>query len=513
MELSQGSSEENDPQFLNEQEDQEAIEQVRQAELESIAASERQGVGVQEQQMFTREEVEEIVRQNLARAQQQTQQGARQQGQRLRSPPPSRYAVPSPTSPHPGSSISPPIVTQVTQGATQGQQMPLAAAGIMVSPWQGEIDLTTKQGKALWDEGIRSAETKFTGQGKDLYRFLADVANRINKCYWHDIMRVNGKELLTQHGEITIEEVKRARNTRQLIVPRTLAEAKPLISAQMLYYFIYESLGPMPQKKVSTKLGTILQDGPTLFKIVVDDTFIGTKASTFLIMNQIYSLQPKAFKWSIKVLNMSVREKLASLEATGNRPSDDTHVILALFRAYKECSSQTWLLHLAIWEDQWTEGRWNKAEDLMEKGDKKYDELISSKNWGRKDPKNDQVVALAAGSNKQGGSRTQASSRDPNDRKSTTAKWKFDRSQSQSKTLNRNQKEYKWCTGPGHNGIAMWVRHEPGSCTADRSNKPREGQQKAGFTAETISSALKDKGLSDTEVQSKVEAIIGVIES
>ena len=149
----------------------------------------------------------------------------------------------------------------------------------------------------------------------------------------------------------------------------------------------------------------------------------------------------------------------------------------------------------------------------MEKGDKKYDELICSKNWGKKDPKNDQIVALTAGSNKQSSSQAQASTSNTTDRKSNAAKWKFDRSQSQSKTLNRNNKEYKWCTGPGHNGIAMWVRHEPGSCTADRRNKSKGGQQKAGFTAEAISAALKDKGMSDTEVQSKVKAIIGVIES
>ena len=258
MDLAQESEESDDPQFLGVQEDQEVIEQVRQAELESIAASERQGVGVQVQQTFTREEVEDIVRQNLERAQQQgqLQQEARQQGQRLRSPPPSRFPVPNATTAQPGSNTSPSIAFPVPQGPTQGQQMPLTM-GIMVSPWQGEIDFSIKQGKTLWDEGIRPAETKFTGQGKDLYCFLADVANRVNKCYWHDIMRVAGKELLTQHGEITVEEVKQARDARQQIVPRNLSEAKPIISAQMLYYFIYESLGPAPQKKVIIKLGMI----------------------------------------------------------------------------------------------------------------------------------------------------------------------------------------------------------------------------------------------------------------
>ena len=59
---------------------------------------------------------------------------------------------------------------------------------IIYSPWQGDIDLNTKLGKSLWNEGITPLETKFTGQSKDVIRFLADVQNRVDKCFWHDIV-------------------------------------------------------------------------------------------------------------------------------------------------------------------------------------------------------------------------------------------------------------------------------------------------------------------------------------
>ena len=52
-----------------------------------------------------------------------------------------------------------------------------AVARILISPWQGTIDLSTKTGKALWDEGIKPLETKFSGLGKDVVRFLANVKN------------------------------------------------------------------------------------------------------------------------------------------------------------------------------------------------------------------------------------------------------------------------------------------------------------------------------------------------
>ena len=59
----------------------------------------------------------------------------------------------------------------------QGGRAQAVAAPILISPWQGTIDLSTKTGNALWDEGIKSLETKFSGQGKDVVRFLANVRN------------------------------------------------------------------------------------------------------------------------------------------------------------------------------------------------------------------------------------------------------------------------------------------------------------------------------------------------
>ena len=114
-------------------------------------------------------------------------------------------------------------------------------------------------------------------------------------------------------------------------------------------------------------------------------------------------------------------------------------------------------------------------------------------------------MALAAQQEKQ-----DRSGKQQEDRKSNAPKWKFDKSLSQSKTLWKNEKEYKWCTGSGHNGVPMWVRHEPGTCTKERK---QGGTRASGLTAATIKASLKDKGLSQSEIESKVEAILGVIDS
>ena len=116
------------------------------------------------------------------------------------------------------------------------------AAPILISPWQGTIDLSTKTGKALWDEGIKSLETKFSGQGKDVVRFLADVHNRVDKCEWHQIITfTNDQDLLNNWGKITKEEVIQARDDRDLIVVTNLQQARPQINALMMFHFLYDS--------------------------------------------------------------------------------------------------------------------------------------------------------------------------------------------------------------------------------------------------------------------------------
>ncbi len=83
---------------------------------------------------------------------------------------------------------------------------------IIVSPWQQDIDLTTKQGSNLWNEGTKSVDEKFTGQGRDVPRFMAIVKNHISKCFLTGITTINGKNLLADYGTITLDEIKQVRN-------------------------------------------------------------------------------------------------------------------------------------------------------------------------------------------------------------------------------------------------------------------------------------------------------------
>ena len=78
---------------------------------------------------------------------------------------------------------NPNVANVIAQQGAQQQGQP-APHTILLSPCDGDIDLSNKNGKSLWDEGIKPLETKFSGNGRDLAKFLADVNNRANKCKW-----------------------------------------------------------------------------------------------------------------------------------------------------------------------------------------------------------------------------------------------------------------------------------------------------------------------------------------
>ena len=46
----------------------------------------------------------------------------------------------------------------------------------------------------------------------------------------------------------------------------------------------------------------------------------------------------------------------------------------------------------------------------------------------------------------------------------------------QNSTYVVKQKEYNWCTGPGHHGPAMWVRHTPSSYNGTTNRRPNPSQ-------------------------------------
>ena len=424
---------------------------------------------------------------------------------------------------------------QVAQGgddfddASQGRDANLFLPTILVSPWQQEIDLSTKHGSNLWNEGTKPADEKFSGSGKDVPRFIALVKNQVSKCYLTEIVTVNGKNLLVDYGTVTLEEIKRVRDARNAVNPVSLYEAQPRIKAQILFHFIYGTLGSLPLRKISTRLDEIQQDGPTLLKIVLVDTFVATQAHTFKAKEQLYDLQLKAYKHNVQTMNQGVREIMVDLQAAGHSVGNDD-IMITLFRAYSGSTNDEFRNSVMYWKNEWNNGSLTSAEELMIKADAKFDELKKAGTWGRSSDKDEQIIALTAKletlQKEMGSGSSKPAAFSAAKYGKSKDGWKYDRGLSSSATYARDGKTYKWCTGPGHNKKPMWVcGHEPGQCTADYKKGVAKGKpvlktsaaapsatryDKSAFTAMVKSS---DPSLSAIEIESKVQALLSVFES
>jgi hypothetical protein len=78
---------------------------------------------------------------------------------------------------------------------------------------------------------------------------------------------------------------------------------------------------------------------PLLLKMILDDTYVATQASTFTIKEKFYGLNLKKYRWNVHSLNQDVREKLVDLVAAGHA-SDQTDIIISLFRAYNTSTNE-----------------------------------------------------------------------------------------------------------------------------------------------------------------------------
>jgi hypothetical protein len=297
----------------------------------------------------------------------------------------------------------------------------------------------------------------------------------------------------------------------------------------MMFHFLYDSLENFPLKKIQNQLDDINEDGPMLLKAILKSTFTATNATTFSIKEKLFSLDLKRYKHNIQALNQDVREMMVDLIAAGHQ-ADKAEVVINLFRAYNTSANEDFKSATAFWRNQWDNDEFNEPDILMEKAEAKYTSLRDFGTWGKKSAKDEQIVALTSQvKSLKDGSSSKDKKGSNNNKKSANSdqqkhQWKKDRSLASGNELTRNDKTYKWCTGPGHGGIGMWVLHDPGSCTDFGQDKAKSHNNKktgddntaqGGTNKKALAGMIKssNRDLSQDEIDSKVEAILAVLHS
>jgi hypothetical protein len=363
--------------------------------------------------------------------------------------------------------------------------MTTTATTFSVSIFDREIDLSTKEGIRLFEIGTEPLPTPFSGHGKDLRLFINALHNRAKKCKWvgpGSIMEfdVNGQklDLLKDYGRIPIDIIKKVRDDRNARTPTSVAETRSTIDSTMMFECIEKSLDPRVANKLLKQALSIDRDGPTIFKQIIENTFVTTTPTTFATKTELFSLHLKDSKYNIVVFHEDVREKVTSLEAVGHSTAD-IDLIVSLFMAYDTSDNDIFKLDVRMLKNAYDRGDLVTSDELMEATEAKYDELVKTNKWEAAKPKEDpNLIALTAtvktltdALQAKKSSDNRSGNSNPNrQRGSAAGSWKYDPSLGSDGTYTRkvdgkDPKIYKWCTGPGHGGKPMWVcGHEPGSC-------------------------------------------------
>lgn len=155
--------------------------------------------------------------------------------------------------------------------------------------------------------------------------------------------------------------------------------------------------------------------------MALENAFVATQATTFTIKETFYNLSLKKHKWNVQLINQDVRERRMNLVIAGHA-SDETDIILSLFRAFETSSNDKLKMLVKVWKNEWYSGRWTTAEQLMEKGDSKYTELKQLGTWGNRAGRDEQIIALNAKITKMADKKKKSGSNQDDDKKSNVPK-------------------------------------------------------------------------------------------
>ena len=193
-------------------------------------------------------------------------------------------------------------------------------------------------------------------------------------------------------------------------------------------------------------------------------------------------MDPADYSSNIKMMHNDF-DVICSRITSANDTVSDTDKMIYLFEAYKKINNAKFEINLSVLEAQWSSGTLTTSNALRTLVETHYNALVATQSWTfakkqkkKRNAKNNasqegEPTALTA----DGGDNVEELKRKF---KAKHASWKFTRTSGQT-TLERDGKTFKWCTGPGHFGLGMWVAHEPGACT----NRPTRGGRGRGTPA------------------------------
>ena len=405
----------------------------------------------------------------------------------------------------------------------QQPQAPVLLNIANTNPYTNLGELNNETARRLWRQATEALSEQFDGSHQHFQVFTANVTTRFSMCNWFRFItfQVDGqpRDLITNPGLITTLQVQERRNNRTQALaqppnPATATAAQILayndavienLHSSMMYHFLINSIITPLKTHISQKImaGLINEDGPLLLKYIQEK--VKGRANKQAVLNARSALQNlnlKEFKYNVKKLHDHVNAQVLIISSNGGQVQGDG-ITAALLKTYKTCNNEEFLHHIrhieALADDMDADIAY---EELMVKAETKYDVLCQTKVWGKKDPRDEQILALQAklkqmGDPKKGRNNPNKSNNNNNNTNSGKKRryedWQYvkpkDGQTHMQKKIKGKTIDFWWCEV-----LQMWARHKPEDCKAQKKDNAGNKNNKNNTSSNTkTQQAASDK--------------------
>ena len=392
----------------------------------------------------------------------------------------------------------------------------------------------------MFNAGAAELDTEFNGKPGGVTTFIAELQARAKKCHWGRILTFTDGtstwHLLNDHGLISEALITTAHNEfvgydeGTTAIPSVTASAvdhnrivKDCIDRKMLHSCIEKTLTETYKRQIAVKIPSFKEDGVKFLHWLLKECSTTTTLATRDHKLECQTLKLVKCGNNINTLHLKFDTALFKVKQAGKNIEMDDQIMYH-FEAYKTyTANEKFLNHISNFEGQWALGTITTVDELREKVNTIYQTLVRNKQW-KTTAAETQVTALASETeastsssksrrnrnNKDNGNTSNSDKSDAEQLKERNPKWKF-KKDGNSTTLEKNNKTYNWCTGPGHFGVHMWVVHEAGSCShSHRSGSSGNGGSSAqAHTTEASSGSSSGNARRGTKMsKSKFRAMV-----
>ena len=401
------------------------------------------------------------------------------------------------------------------------------------------FDLTTRQGAQAYNEASSPLDEIWDGSVNTFPSFIVNLQIRAQEAKWnstapHDIITVNGNNILTNYHSVTDADLTAARTAR--------VDNRAIQNTTTMFKCIKASISGSVKQTIFTQSGNLPTHtcGVTLFKKLTTLTSISSLQLSLLAFSNILEFNPVDYKFEVPTINTKLTQ-LFTLATTQHRTLNELERIQHVLNVYsKIMQPELWAQWVRNKIDEFEDGTITNAQDFMNSATIKYNKVIATSGGtfkGSIHTVQEDIVALLSTKSKfkpnkrkrenSDNDKNEDSDRQPN-KNATREKPDFIYHYKDGTTNQKykvgdkkdfNGQTFYFCDAPWHKNKIKWHTHTADTCRVrknwmkQKSKKDDDEKEKGKDDAEINLANSDDASESETDLSSNSTDVTALLAS